>query len=130
MTKVNNEEEFARAVNEERDEIEIEFYFLREILLKIKAKGKVVWLLAIACVAIMCGIVYKIADKYVQSEMVKSVFKLPEAQRAIRLLGADVCMSAFKIAIAGGGIHVLNTFRNDYYVSYRGKDKVIFKRKK
>ena len=125
MTKVNNEEELARAVNEEREEIEIEISFLREFTLKVKSKGKNVWLLAMACVAIMLVIAYKLQN----SGGVTEALKLPVAKRAIRLLGADTCASVLKMAIAGGGIHVLNDFRNNYYVSYRDKDKVIFKRK-
>ena len=125
MTRVNNEEELARAVNEEREEIEIEISFLREFTLKVKSKGKNVWLLAMACVVIMLVIAYKLQD----AGGVTEALKLPVAKRAIRLLGADTCASVLKMAIAGGGIHVLNDFRNNYYVSYRDKDKVIFKRK-
>ena len=78
-----------------------------------------------ACVVIMLVIAYKLQD----SGGVTEALKLPVAKRAIRLLGADTCASVLKMAIAGGGIHVLNDFRNNYYVSYRDKDKVIFKRK-
>ena len=100
MTRVNNEEELARAVNEEREEIEIEISFLREFTLKVKSKGKNVWLLAMACVVIMLVIAYKLQD----SGGVTEALKLPVAKRAIRLLGADTCASVLKMAIAGGGI--------------------------
>ncbi len=121
--KVKTEKELADAVKNEADTIEIEGD-LRTRTLRIKATGKVAWGVCIAALAV--SITAILATPHTAGS--SNVLHLVTVPVAASILGGPVAISAMLIAVAGGGIGVLNKLRN-YKIVENSENTLILKRK-
>ncbi len=103
---IYTEKELALALKEEEDVLEIEGDLKKKVL-KIKATGKIAWGIAIAAIAIAVAATIAAVPTGGLSETAGIV----AAPAAIGILGVDVTMAAIYIAVAAGGIGVLNSLR-------------------
>lgn len=106
MAKVTTEEELANAIKNDEDTIEIEGNLANKTI-KIKATGKVAWAIAIAAIAIAVASILLIPA----SAGTSSVASGAVISGAASILGGKVTLSAIAIAIAGGGVGILNKLR-------------------
>ena len=117
--RVKTEEELAKAIKNGEDTIEIEGN-LRKTVLKIKATGKVAWLIAISAIGITVGILIATGGTGAPASSIIGV-------GAISVLGLPVAISAVSIAIAAGSVDVLNKLR-DYKIIENNDDVLILKK--
>lgn len=113
--KVSNEEELGNALKDDQDTIEIEGDLKKKVI-RIKATGKVAWVIALGVVAV--GI-YALKSKKPAAPIV--------ATGAVAILGYRATVAAISIAVAGGGVTVLTKLRN-YNLTENG-DVVILTKK-
>ena len=106
MVKVTTEEELANAIKNNEDTIEIEGDLSNKTI-RIKATGKIAWAIAIAAIAVAVGGILLIPA----SGGTSSVASGAAISGAVSILGSKVTLSAITIAIAGGGIGILNKLR-------------------
>ena len=118
--RVKTEEELAEAIENGEDTIEIEGD-LKEKTLKIKATGKVAWVVAISAIGIAVTIVITTggAGAPASSGII--------GVGTVSILGLPAAMSAVGIAVAAGGVGVLNKLR-DYKVIENNDDVLILKK--
>ena len=117
--RVKTEEELAKAIKNGEDTIEIEGN-LRKTVLKIKATGKVAWLIAIAAIGIAVGI-------FIATGGTGAPASSFIGGGAISVLGLPAAISAVSIAIAAGSVGVLNKLR-DYKIIENNDDVLILKK--
>lgn len=123
MAKVTTEEELANAIKNDEDTIEIEGNLANKTI-KIKATGKVAWAIAIAAIAIAVASILLIPA----SGGTSSVASGAAISGAASILGGKVTLSAIAIAVAGGGVGILNKLRK--YRIEKISDKHIILHKK
>lgn len=117
---INTEEELGEALGEEQDTIEIEGDLKKKVI-RIKATGKVAWLIAFAAIGIAVAILVSSAGA---GAPVSGLI----GAGAVSILGLPAATAAVSIAIAGGGVGVLNKLRKYRIVSASG-DKLVLSRK-
>ncbi|CRF45128.1 hypothetical protein [Helicobacter heilmannii] len=101
--QVSNEKELAEAIENGENSIEIVGDFSKKIV-KIKATGDVAWGIAIAAIAAAVAIV-------IASGGLGAPASLFTAAGAVGILGTGPTISAVTIAVAAGGVGVLNKLR-------------------
>ena len=106
MAKVTTEEELTNAIKNNEDTIEIEGNLANKTI-RIKATGKIAWAIAIAAIAVAVGGILLIPA----SGGTSSVASGAAISGAVSILGGKVTLSAITIAVAGGGIGILNKLR-------------------
>lgn len=121
---ISNEKELATAIENNQDYIEIKGDLARKTI-KIKAVGPIVWgvclgAIAIAVVAILA------APATGGTSAALSAFAAPAA---VATLGASATATAISLAVATGGVAVLNKLR-DYDMEKISEDKIRLIRKK
>ena len=121
---VNNEKELAQAVKEGQDTIVIT-KDLKSNVVTIKATGKVAWAVAIGAIGVAVTAV--IASP--STGGVSSTIAVASAPAAVSILGLSATVSAISIAVAGGGVAVLNKLRK-YEITEQMGDFLVLKRKK
>lgn len=120
--RVTSEKELGKALKDGADTIEIEGDLSKKVV-RIKATGKVAWAVAIGAIAVaVAGILTAALGGGAPSAA--SAFAAPAA---IAVLGAPVTLSAILIAVAAGGVGVLNSLRKYKIVSKDGEKLVIKK---
>lgn len=118
--KVNDEKQLAKAVD--RDEFEIEITDnLRKKVYRIKATGKVSWVVAIGAIGIAVATLMAAPATGGTSAIVAGV----TAPAAVSILGSSVAVACITMAVAAGGIGVLNKLRKYKIVERNGKTFLI-----
>jgi hypothetical protein len=122
------EEELADAINNGDDTIEIEGD-LKNKIIKIKATGQVAWVIAIGAIgAAVLAIVVIPPIPIPPVIAAKGVMAASAAPVAVGVLGLPATIAAVTIAIASGGIGVLNKLR-DYDIIEKNDSKLVLKKK-
>ncbi|ENC6423215.1 hypothetical protein [Aeromonas veronii] len=122
---INNEKDLGKALNEDQDTIEIEGS-LRDKVIKIKATGKVAWVIAIGAIGVaVVAILYPVPEPATQASA-KGIAALTGGA-AVGILGAGTAMSAIAISVASGGVAALNKLRSYKIISNSG-DKLVLKK--
>ena len=122
---IRTEKELADAINNGEDTIEIEGD-LKSKTLKIKATGKVAWAIAIGAIGIaILGITYPIPEPATQTAT-KGMAAFTAAG-ATAILGVGATTAAISIAIAAGGVGVLNKLRS-YKIIENNENKLVLKK--
>ncbi len=122
MMKIDNEKDLGRALKEEQDCIEIEGDLATKVV-RIKATGRVAW-----CVCIGCFIVaIPLAVAAIPTGGATAVAAIAPLAPAIATIGAPAAISAVMIAVAAGGVGVLNSLRK-YKIVQKNVGCVILKR--
>lgn len=119
MKTVRTEEEYATAVNNEEDSIEV-VGDLRNKILKIKATGSVAWGIAFAAIVVAVG-------------MAMTGVGIPVAATsalgATAIIGTGTTTAAIAIAVAAGGTAVLTATRDDYEIVEQSSKHLVLKRR-
>lgn len=119
---VKTEEELAEAIQNNEETIEIEGD-LKNKTLKIKATGKAAWIIAIGAVGVaVAGIMLAPA-----SGGTSSIASGIVAPAAVGIWGVSATLSAISIAVAAGGVGVLNKLR-EYKIIENTDNKLVLKK--
>jgi len=122
---INNEEDLGEALKNEQDTIEIEGD-LKNKVLRIKATGKVAWVVAIGAISVaIAGTVYPVPEPTTQG--LSKAFALTAAGGAVTILGISTTVAAISIAIAAGGVGGLKLLRR-YKVVEQSSEKLVLKK--
>ena len=121
--KVANEKELAEAIKNNEERIEIEGDLARGAI-KIKATGKVAWLIAIGAIGVAVIALLSAPATAGGSAFISGAV----APAAVGVLGLGTTATAISIAIAGGGVAVLNKLRG-YSLEKISDDKVVLTKK-
>jgi len=116
---IRTEEELADAINNGEDTIEIEGD-LKDKTLKIKATGKVAWVIAIGAIGIAVTILITTGGTGAPVSGIIGV-------GAVTVLGLPAAISAVAIAVAAGGVGVLNKLRS-YKIIENDENKLVLKK--
>lgn len=117
---IHTEKDLGEALKNEQDTIEIEGDLKKKVL-RIKATGKVAWLVAIGAIGVAVAIAVSTGGAGAPASGVIGL-------GAVSILGLSAATSAVAIAFAAGGIGALNTLRKYKIVSDVG-DKLVLSRK-
>jgi hypothetical protein len=117
--RVRTEEELAEAIENGEDTIEIEGD-LKEKTLKIKATGKVAWVIAIGAIGIAVTIVIITGGTGTPVSGFIGV-------GAVSVLGLPAAITAVSIAVAAGGVGILNKLRS-YKIVENSENILILKK--
>jgi len=120
--RVSDEKELARALKDEQESIEMEGDLARKVF-RIKATGKVAWVVAIGAIGVSAAAVLLLPTP----EPTTKVAGLIAAPAAVGILGAGTAASALSIAVAAGGIGALNKLRAYKIVSH-SDNKLVLKK--
>jgi len=101
---IKTEKELAEAIKNEEEFIEIEGD-LRNKVFKIKATGKVAWIVAIGAIAVALPIAILTGGVATPASAVVGI-------GAVSVLGLPAAMAAVMIAVSAGGVGVLNKLRS------------------
>lgn len=116
---ISTEKELGEALKRNQDSIEIEGDLSRKVL-KIKATGKVAWLVAIGAIGI--AVVITVGSGGTAAPAAGFV-----GLGAVSVLGISAATSAVAIAIAAGGVSALNSLRQ-YKIVSESDNKVVLSR--
>lgn len=115
-TTVRDEKELAKALENNEDTIYVEGD-LKNNVIRIKATGKIAWAIAIAAItAVVIIIITSMA-----TGGASAVASAGIAPVAVGILGAPATMSAIGIAVAAGGVGVLNKLRSYDLIQKNGQ---------
>ncbi|MCU8045600.1 MULTISPECIES: hypothetical protein [unclassified Shewanella] len=117
---ISNEADLGQALKNNQDTIEIEGDLIRKIV-KIKATGKVAWVIAFGAIGVAVTILITTGGTGAP------VSGLVGAS-ALGILGVSATTSAISIALAAGSVAVLTTLRN-YSIVEQSEDRLVLKRK-
>ena len=120
---MRDEKELAEALKNEENQIIIEGDLARKVF-KIKVTGNVAWGVCIAAIAVAVAA----ALASMPTGGVSAFVAAPAMAGAVTILGPSVAGSALSIAIAAGGVGVLNKLRN-YNMEKISDTKIILHRK-
>ena len=119
MKTVRTEEEYAAAAKANEPMIAIEGD-LKNKIIRIKATGKVAWLVAIGAI----GVAVMAAASGVGIPVAAT-----SAVAATAVLGIGTTTSAVAIAVAAGGVGILTSLRDDYDIVEKNSKRIVLKRK-
>ena len=124
---MTTEKEFGEALKNDQDTIEVEGDLAKKTI-KIKATGKVAWAVCIGCVAIaMTALVVTIGSGGTATPITGPTSAIV-LSAAVATWGMPTAITATGIAIAGGGVGVLNKLRK-YRLEKISDTKIILHRK-
>lgn len=126
---VQSAKDLGEALKRGDDSIEIEEN-LKESVIKIKATGKGVWAVCVVCIGVTIGGVAVAVGSGGTGSAPAALISTPAMASAVAILGAPVAMVALSVALAGGGVGVLNHLMKDYDVERISDEKIILRRKK
>lgn len=127
MCAVKTEKELGEALKRGDDTIEIEGDLANKII-KIRATGKVAWVIAIAAIGVAFYAIVATAGTGGTAAPVTGISALIAAPAAVVVLGGAVTYTAIAIAVAAGGIGALTSLR-DYKEISRSQNKLVLKKK-
>ncbi|WP_044874625.1 hypothetical protein [Pseudomonas sp. LFM046] len=118
--KAKTEEELAEAIRAGADYIEVEGDLAKKTF-KIRATGKVAWVIAFGCigVAVTAALLAAKSDN-TKSSVTAGIASLGAAAVPAFTLGPAVMATAIAIAMSAGGVAVLTQLRDYKQVSYDG----------
>jgi len=116
---ITTEKELAEAIKNNEDTLEIEGDLIKKVL-KIKATGKVAWVVAIGAISV--AVVSILATGGTSAPVSGAM-----ATGAVAVLGISTTASAISIAVAAGGVGVLNRLR-EYKIIETKHDRLILKK--
>ena len=116
---IKTEEELAEAIENNQESIEIEGNLATKVI-KIKATGKIAWVIALGAIAIAVTTVVLTGGTATPASAIV-------AGGAVSILGLSTTVTAIAIAVAGRGVGILNKLR-DYEIVSNKDDKVILKK--
>ncbi len=119
---VSTDEELAKAVKDDVDTIEIEGPLGKKTI-RIKATGKIAWAVCFAALAIAVASILTAPT----TSGTSTVAGVVVAPAVVSILGMPTTLTAISIAVAGGGIGILNKLRK-YDMEKRG-NLLILKKK-
>lgn len=124
MAKVTTEEELTNAIKNNEDTIEIEGDLSKKAI-RIKATGKVAWVVAIAST-----IVAVIGILLITTSGGKNLIALGSGTGAVSILGSNTTIGVIiiAIAVAGAGIGILNKLRK-YRIEKVSEKRIILHKK-
>jgi hypothetical protein len=125
--KVKTEAELAEAIKNGDNTIEIEGDLANKTF-KIKATGKVAWGIALAAVGIAVYAAITTIGSGGTTAPVTGTAGLIAAPAAVSILGGATTYSAIAIAVAAGGVGVLNKLRSYKQISYKPGHLVLQKK--
>ncbi|HIF9309362.1 TPA: hypothetical protein ACX6RK_001575 [Photobacterium damselae] len=126
MKKVKTEKELADAIENGEESIEIEGDLGKKTI-RIKATGKVAWVVAVGAIAVaIVGLTYPVPEPASQVVVKSSAFMATGG--AVGILGMGTATTATLIAIAAGGVGVLDKLRK-YKIVDTKNGNVILSRK-
>lgn len=112
---VKNEKELAQAIKNGDDYIEVEGDLAKKTL-KIKATGKVAWAIAIGGIGVATVAILTLPATTVATGgvgvLAKGFVTTGAGATAAGVLGIPTAITAISIAVAAGGVGVLNKLRN------------------
>ena len=123
MRTVRNKDDLAQAVEQKEDTIVIEGDLAKKVI-KIKATGKVAWAVAIGGITVAVLAILAAPETAGTSTAVTVAAFAPTAAA---VGGADVALTAIGIAVAAGGVGVLNQLRS-YDIVEKQSNRVVLKR--
>jgi hypothetical protein len=110
MSIIHNEADLGRAIKNNQESIEIEGDLAKKVI-RIKATGKLAWAIAIASIVITVGIVLTLPVTAPATAGATAAANFAVLGPAIGIMGVGPAIAAVSIAVAGGGIAVLNKLR-------------------
>ncbi|MBQ6178083.1 MAG: hypothetical protein IJK32_00985 [Bacteroidales bacterium] len=131
---ITNPQELGKAIKNEPNEITVEGDLAKHVY-KIKATGKVAWVIAFGAVAVaviavltlpagaLAGPAGLIADGVIAGVATTT------AAAAIGVLGFSATAAAIGIGVGARNASVLKTIRNDYIVLSKTNNRLVLKRK-
>ena len=122
MSTVRTEKELAESLKRGESTITIEGDICEKVI-RIKATGKVAWLVAIAAI----GVAVASALSAPATAGTSLGVNFLTAPAAAGVLGVGATTSAIAIAIAAGGVGVLNSLR-DYNIVEKKSNRVVLKK--
>lgn len=125
MAVVHNVKELVNGILNGEMEFEI-VGPLKEVVIRIKAKGAVAWVVAIGAIGIAAAAVIASPATGGVSGVVGGTAAF--ATTAAALGGTSIATAAIGIAVAGGGVSVLNKLR-EYDIKEQGTEHVILRKK-
>lgn len=125
--KVNTEKDLGEALKSGEEFIEIEGDLARKTI-RIRATGKVAWVLALGSIGIAAFSAYATIGSAGAAAPAGTVAFAVAAPAAISVLGMSATISAVGIAIAAGGVGALTTLRKYKEVSRTGDVLVLQRR--
>ncbi|MEI3776128.1 hypothetical protein [Pectobacterium brasiliense] len=126
MAAITTEKELAKAIKENQDTIIIEGDLAKKTI-KIKATGKVAWVIAFAAIGIAVGATIATVGTGGAATPVTGTAALVGASGAVGVLGVSTTTSAIAIAVAAGGVGVLTRLRK-YTIVDKSNSRVVLKR--
>ncbi|MDN3555774.1 hypothetical protein [Halomonas maura] len=117
---ISNEADLGEVLKNDQDTIEIEGD-LKNTVLKIKATGKVAWAIAIAAIGVAVTVLIATGGTGAPASGIIG-------GGAVAVLGLPTAISAVSIAVAAGGVGVLNSLRS-YRIADQSNGKLVLKRK-
>lgn len=124
---MTTEKEFGEALKNDQDTIEIEGDLAKKTI-KIKATGKVAWGVCIGCIAIAVAMVVVTIGSGGTATPVTGPTAAITLSAAAATWGLPTAITATGIAVAGGGVGVLNKLRK-YRLVKISDTKIILYRK-
>ena len=112
---VDNEQKLADAIKNGEDTIEIEGD-LKEKVVRIKATGKIAWTVAIGAIGVAVCMML-LAPATGGTTAGPAAFAAPAA---VAILGGPATLSCIAIAVAAGGVGVLNKLRSYKLIEKNG----------
>ena len=120
---IRTEKELADAINEGKDTLIIEGDLKKKVL-RIKATGTLAWAVAIGAITVAVISIITAGPTAGTSTIGSGI----AAPAAASILGMEATISAISIAVASGGVGVLNKLRK-YDVVNKDKNKIVLKMK-
>jgi hypothetical protein len=116
---ITTEKELGKALKEEKDEIVIEGDLTKKVL-RIRATGKMAWLVALAAIALAVSVLIASGGTGAPASGLIGV-------GAVSVLGLSATLSAISIAVAAGGVGALSSLRKYREIS-RDSNRVVLRR--
>ena len=123
MKTVTTKEDLAKALEKNEDTIIIEGDLANKVI-KIKAKGKLAWFVALGGITVAVVAILAAPGTAGTSTIPGGAAFVGTATA---LGGADIAMVAIGIAVAAGGVGVLNQLRK-YSITEKQSNRVVLKR--
>jgi hypothetical protein len=121
--EAHDEKELGKALKEKEDTIEITGDLAKKVI-KIKATGKVAWVIAIGAI----GVAVLLALSAPATLGTGAVAGVAALGPAVAILGTGTAVAAVSIAVAAGGVSSLSTLRQ-YNLEKISDDHVILRKK-
>lgn len=126
MSTVRTEKELAESLKRGESTITIEGDICEKVI-RIKATGRVAWLVAIGAIAVTAKSLLADVATGGTALPVTVPVKAFTGTAAVGILGLSTTTSAVLIAVAAGGVGVLNSLR-DYNIVEKNSNRVVLKK--